>query len=85
MHIDQPIVEHPKPAEVRPREETPAGANASERLRTGNIGHELRSLATAAAAMHLAEEIRRSLLVGGATSASASHRAADDPSKVAQP
>lgn len=66
MHIDQPIADMPKPADVRPRLEAPAGA-ASERLRSGHIGHELAGLATAAAAMHLAEQIRQSLLGGQAS------------------
>ncbi len=77
MHIDQPIADMPKPADVRPQPEAPAGGSASERLRSGHIGHELAGLATAAAAMHLAEQIRQSLLGGGRTG---DHRAAMTPS-----
>jgi hypothetical protein len=75
MPIDQPAIDHQAhAAEVRPHQDAPAGGSASERLRSGHIGHELTGLATAAAAMHLAEQIRQSLL--GSGTKAADHRAA---------
>lgn len=82
MHVEQPIADLPQAAEVRPTHTAPSAGPTSERLRAGHIGHELASLATAAAAMHLAEQIRRSLLGEHASANPADHRAAITPPRA---